>query len=118
MPLMWDNVTENKFNIFGRVWLLNTETKEMQTFSIDGTILATKHELFFTNVAPIQNITDIVLLGFLSILFLYFILYYYLLFCKEFIFFQMYILVNTIFECCYKLTSGSSNLQAQHKALC
>ena len=29
--LMWDNVTEIKYNIFGRVWLENTESKWMQT---------------------------------------------------------------------------------------
>ena len=68
----------------------------------NGTILATKQEFFFTNVAPIQNITDIVLLGFLLILLLYFILHYHLFFRKEFFFFSnVYISVNTIFECCY-----------------
>ena len=30
----------------------------------NGTVLATKEEFFFTIVAPVQSITDIVLLGF------------------------------------------------------
>ena len=68
-----------------------------------------------------QNITNIVLMGFLLILLLYFILHSHLFFRKEFFFF---------FECLYfseydirmllqtyKLTSGNSNLKAQHKVL-
>ena len=50
--------------MFGRVWPLYTESKQMQTYSINivsnGTILAIKQELLFTNVAPIQNITEII----------------------------------------------------------
>ena len=34
----------------------------------NGTVIATKQEFFFTKVAPLQSITDIVLLGFLLIL--------------------------------------------------
>ena len=53
-------MTETKCNIFGRVWFLNTEKKHIQI----GTVYATKQDFLFTNVAPIRNITEIVLLGF------------------------------------------------------
>ena len=86
----------------------------------NGTILATTQEFFLTKVAPVQSITHIVLqFLFISTAPLYFILHYHLFFRKEFIFLSnVYISVNTIFENCYKLTTGSSNLNAQHKALC
>ena len=67
------------------------------------TILATKQEFFFTKVAPVQNITDIVLLGFWLILFpgmfisSYTTIY---IFVNNF-FSNVYISVNTIFECSY-----------------
>ena len=62
--------------------------------------LATKQKFFFTKVAPVQTIADI---GFLiNTAPLHFILYYLLFFRKEYILFlNDYILVNTIFECCY-----------------
>ena len=47
MPLMWDNVTEIKCNTFGRVWLLNTENKQMRTYSIYLPTLFFRKELFF-----------------------------------------------------------------------
>ena len=67
------------------------------------TILATKQEFFFTKVVPVQSITDIVLLGFWSILLpgmfisSYPTIYY---FANNF-FSNAYISVNTIFECSY-----------------
>ena len=67
------------------------------------TILATKQEFFFTKVAPVQSITDIVLLGFSLILLPgMFISYYTIIyfFVKNF-FSNVYISVNTIFECSY-----------------
>ena len=67
------------------------------------TILATKQEFFFTKVAPVQSITDIVLLGFSLILLPgMFISYYAIIyfFVKNF-FSNVYISVNTIFECSY-----------------
>ena len=65
------------------------------------TILATKQEFFFTKVAPVQSMTDIVPLGFWLLLLplnVCFILHYH--FRKEF-FLNIYISVNTIFECSY-----------------
>ena len=47
MSLMWDNVTEIKFNICGWVWLINEA------------ILTTRQEFYFTKVASVQSITDI-----------------------------------------------------------
>ena len=67
------------------------------------TILATKQEFFFTKVVPVQSITDIILLGFSLILlpgmFIshYTIIYF---FVNNF-FSNVYISVNTIFECSY-----------------
>ena len=41
------------------------KNNEFHDFTISNeTILATKQEFFFTKVAPVQSITDIVLLGF------------------------------------------------------
>ena len=66
-------------------------------------ILATKQEFFFTTVAPVQSITNIVLLGFwLMLLSEMFILSYTIIyfFVNNF-FLNVYISVNTIFECSY-----------------
>ena len=102
-------MTETKCNVFGRVRLLNTESKQMQTCSIKWNYLATKQEFFLPKVASVQSITDIVLLVFLLVPLpapLYFILHYHLFFRKEFSFLpNVYISVNMIFECCYKLTN-------------
>ena len=68
------------------------------------TILATKQEFFFSKLAPVQSITDIVLLGFWLILLpgmfisSYTTIYFFL---KNFFFSNVYISVNTIFECSY-----------------
>ena len=63
------------------------ESKPMQTCNIIWTYLATKQEFFFANLAPVQNMTDIVLLVFLF------------LFVKNILFSNVYISVNMIFEC-------------------
>ena len=68
------------------------------------TILATKQEFFFTIAAPVQSITNILLLGFFintAPWNVYFILNYHLFFRKEFYFSNIYISVNTIFEYSY-----------------
>ena len=78
----------------------------MQTCSIKQyeTILATRQEFFFTKVAPVQSITDIILFDFwlmlLSWMFIssYTAIYF---FVKKFIFSNAYISVNTIVECLY-----------------
>ena len=44
------------------------ESKQMQNYSIICNILVTKQEFFFTKVAPVQSIADIVLLDFWLIL--------------------------------------------------
>ena len=67
------------------------------------TILATKQEFFFTKVAPVQSITDIVLLGFWLILLPWMFISSYTtiyFFVKSF-FSNVYISVSTIFECSY-----------------
>ena len=66
------------------------------------TILATRQEFFFTEVAPVQSITDIALLDFwLMLPYWTFISSYTTIyfFVKKFIFSNVYISVNTIFEC-------------------
>ena len=77
---------------------------EFHGFTVSNeTILATKQEFFFTKVAPVQSITDIVLLGFSLILLPgMFISYYTIIyfFVNNF-FSNVYISVNTIFECSY-----------------
>ena len=68
------------------------------------TILATGQGFFFTKVAPAQSITDIVLFDFWLMLFSwkftssYTTIYF---FVKAFIYLNVYISVNTIFECLY-----------------
>ena len=53
------------------------------------TILATRQEFFFTKVAPVQSITDIVLfLISAALLNIYFFLHYHLVFRKEIYFFK------------------------------
>ena len=89
-----------------RVKRKNTKFKniEFHDFTVSNeTILATKQEFFFAQVAPVQSITDIVLLGFSLILLPgMFISYYTIIyfFVKNF-FSNVYISVNTIFECSY-----------------
>ena len=68
------------------------------------TILATRQEFFFTKVASVQSITDIALLDFWLMLlsWMFFSSYtsiYFLV--KTFIFPNVYISVNAIFECLY-----------------
>ena len=79
---------------------------EFHGFTVSNeTILATKQEFFFTKVALVQSITEIVLLGFSLILLPgMFISYYTVIyfFVKNF-FPNVYISVNTIFECSHCL---------------
>ena len=54
------------------------KTIEFHDFAVSNeTVLATKQELFFTKVAPVQSITDILLLGFSLILLLGMFISYY-----------------------------------------
>ena len=68
------------------------------------TILATRYELLFMKVASAQRITDTVLLIFWlmlpssRVLSSYITIYF---FVKKFVFWNVYISVNTIFECLY-----------------
>ena len=67
------------------------------------TILATRQEFFFTKVAPVQNIADIVSLDFWlmlpSCMFISSCAAFLFFFEKKIYFFEGYISVNTIFEC-------------------
>ena len=68
------------------------------------TILATRQEFFFTKVASVQSITDIVLLDFWLMLPSWIFISSYssiYFFVKILIFSNVYISVNTIFECLY-----------------
>ena len=69
------------------------------------TILAFRQEFFFTKVAPVQSITGFVLLDFwlmlLSWMFTSSYTIIYFLVKKKFIFSNVYISVNMIFECLY-----------------
>ena len=64
-------------------------------------ILATKQEFFFTKVAPVQSINDIVLLGFWLILLpvMFHSSYTTIYFFVKIFFSNVYISVNTILEC-------------------
>ena len=75
----------------------------MQTQSNEN-ILATRQKFFFRKVAPVQSITDIVLLDFwLMLLSWMFISFYTTIyfFVKKFIFSNVCIFMNTIFESLY-----------------
>ena len=78
---------------------------EFHDFTVSNeTILATKQEYFFTKVAPVQSIIKTELLGFSLILLPgIFISYYTIIyfFVNKFFFLNVYISVNTIFECSY-----------------
>ena len=65
MPLMRDNVTEIKSIIFGSVYgsKMRNVSRCRPPVSHE-TILATKQKSFFTKVAPVKSMTDIVPLGF------------------------------------------------------
>ena len=70
------------------------------------TILATRQEFFFTKVTPAQTIIDIISLVFWPMLLSWifsssYTTFYF--FTKTFIFSNVYISVNTIFECLYML---------------
>ena len=77
---------------------------EFHNFTVsNGTIVATKQEFFFTKVAPVQSITDIILLGFSLILLLGMFISHYTIICffVNNFFSNVDISVNTIFECSY-----------------
>ena len=68
------------------------------------TIIATRQEFFFTKVTLVQSITDIVLLVFWLMLLSWIFISSYTtthFFVKKFIFLNVYISVNTVFECLY-----------------
>ena len=90
MSLMWDNVTEINFNIFGREKIRKNlgskimEVSKCRPAASNENILATRQEFFLTKVAPMQSITDIVLLDFwLMLLYWMFISFYATIFCNE-----------------------------------
>ena len=61
-------------------------------------------EFFFTKIAPVESITDVVLLDFLLMLLSGMFISSYttnLLFRKEIVFLNAYISMNTVFECLY-----------------
>ena len=71
---------------------------------LSETIPAIRQEFFFTKVALVQSITNIVLLDFWLILLSWMFISSYTtiyFFVKKFIFSNIYISVNTIFECLY-----------------
>ena len=89
-----------------RVKRRNSEFKniEFHDFTVSNeTILATKQGFFFTKVAPVQSITDIALLGFWLILLPGMFISYSTItyFFVKNVFSNVYISVNTIFECSY-----------------
>ena len=61
-------------------------------------------EFFFTKIAPVESITDVVLLDFLLMLLSGMFISSYttnLLFRKEIVFLNVYISMKTVFECLY-----------------
>ena len=61
-------------------------------------------EFFFTKIAPVESITDVVLLDFLLMLLSGMFISSYttnLLFRQEIVFLNVYISMNTVFECLY-----------------
>ena len=76
------------------------ESKQMQNSSIIWNYLATKQEFFFTKVAPVQSVVDIVLMDFWLILLPF--ISFSTIFRKVYILFSNdSILVNMVFERCY-----------------
>ena len=59
--MTWDNVTEIKFNIFGSK---KRKVSRCRPVVSNEAILATRQEFFLTDIAPVQNTADIVLLDF------------------------------------------------------
>ena len=111
MPLMWECLWTAIFFFFSIRKKLDSYGSQIQKVSrcrpaiSNETILATKHDFFFTKVAPVQCMTDIALLGFWLMLLPYMFISSYTtiyFFVKNF-FSNVYILANTIFECPYLL---------------
>ena len=92
MSLMWHNVTEIKCNMDEYGSKIRKVSRCRPTVS-NETILATKQEFFFTKVAPVQSITNIVLLGFWLIL----LPWMFISSCTAIYFFVK----NFFFECLY-----------------
>ena len=105
MPLMWDNGTEIKGNIFGRVWLINTENKQMQTCNIKWNYSSHEAGGFLYKCSPHIKYNWYCIIGiFINAVPLFHPTLTF--FRKEFNFFSnVYISVGTIFKCCYKLTN-------------
>ena len=95
---------EIKLNIFGGYGYKIRKVSRCRPDVSNKNILATSQEVFFTKAAPLQSITDITLLIFSLILvsgmFIssYITIYF---FVKKIIFPNVYISMNTIFECLY-----------------
>ena len=61
-------------------------------------------EFFFTKIAPVESLTDVAVLDFLLMLLSGMFISSYttnLLFRKEIVFLNVYISMNTVFECLY-----------------
>ena len=97
---MWDNVRSSSISLDGYGSKIRKVSRCTPAVS-NETILVIRQEFYFTKVAPAQSITGIVLLDFwlmlISWMFTssYTIIYF---FVKKFIFSNVYISVNTIFE--------------------
>ena len=89
---MWDKVTETKCNIFRRIRLLLTaESKQIQTCSIIWKYCSYKAGVFLCKISPRAKHNWHCTIGFLI-----------KFFRKEYVLFlNVYISVNTTFECCY-----------------
>ena len=98
MPLIWITwLRPSAISLVGYGCKIRNVSRCWLTLS-NRTILATKQELFFTKLAPVQSITDTEGLDFLLILLPFNTTIYF--FVKNF-FPNVKISVNTIFECCY-----------------
>ena len=64
MSLIWDNATEIRCNIFGGFGSEIQKVSRIRPTVSNETILAITQEFFVAKVAPVQNISDIVLFGF------------------------------------------------------
>ena len=100
MPLMRDNVTESG----SKIWRVS----RCRSTVSNKTIPATKQGFSLTKVSPVQSITDIILLGFWLILlpWMFILSYTTIYFLVNIFFSNVYISVNTIFECSYLFFGG------------
>ena len=101
---MWNKVTETKCNIFGWVWLQNMESKQMQTCSIIWNYPSYKAGVFLCNISPRTKHNWHCTIGFLI-----------LFFREEYILFSnVYVSVNTIFECHPLSTCATEGMEGGH----